>query len=96
MIISQVIGIIVREAEMKKIPNTQKEYAFFIVVSKDEKERETFVKCYLYGCSKPRFKTLKVGTKIIVWGRQNVNIFKKENGETEININLNVTETYLP
>lgn len=93
MIISQVIGSISTDAEMKTTPS-KKEYAYFIVKSKNEKEAITFVKCYMYGCSAARLKTLKAGSKVVVMGTQNVSLFDKDNGEKEINININVDKLY--
>lgn len=90
MIFSQVVGYITQDAVNKVTPSTKKEYAFFIVVSKDDKNKDTFVRCYLYGCSDKRLKTLTVGTKVIIYGEQNVSLFQKDNGESDINININV------
>jgi single-stranded DNA-binding protein len=93
MIRTEIIGFISKDAEMRTTPGG-KEYAFFTVVAKDEKEKEYFYKCYLYGCSERRCKSLKLGIEVSVWGKQNVSIFEKDNGEKEINFNLNVDDIH--
>lgn len=94
MIKVEVIGYINKSAEIRETP-TKKEYAFFVVNEMDEKGHENYIKCFFYGCSKSRCKTLTAGKKIIVWGKQNVSLFEKDNGEKEININVNVTDIHL-
>lgn len=91
----EIIGYVTESAVIKTTP-ARKEYVFFIINEKDEKGKESFIKCYYYGCSKDRCKSIQAGKKIIVWGRQNLSIFEKDNGEREINININVTEIYFP
>ena len=88
------MGYISQDAVSKTTPTSNKEYAFFIVVSKDDKNKDTYVRCYLYGCSPKRLKTLTTGTKVIVYGEQNVSLFNKDNGESDINININVDKLY--
>lgn len=89
MIISQVIGHLTADAEMRTTP-TKKEYAYFIVKSKNEKEVFTYVTCFLYGCSQARLKALKSGSKVWVNGTQNHSAFVKDDGSIEVNININV------
>lgn len=90
----EVIGYISQSAEIKQTP-AKKEYAFFIVNTIDEKGNESFIKCFFYGCSANRSKTLKSGSKIIVWGKLNLSFFDKKDGTKEININLNVDDVHL-
>jgi single-stranded DNA-binding protein len=93
MIRIEIIGFISKDAEMRTTPSG-KDYAFFTVVAKDEKDKEYFFKCYLYGCSERRCKSLISGIEVSIWGRQNVSIFNKDNGEYEINFNLNVDDIH--
>jgi single-stranded DNA-binding protein len=95
MIKAEIIGFITKDAEIKATPTTGKEYAYFVINTIDEKEKESFVKCFFYGCSKKRSKTLIAGKKIIVWGKMNLSLFDKQNGEKDININVNVDDIHL-
>lgn len=90
----EAIGYISQSAEIKETPS-KKEYAFFIVNVLDEKGKESFIKCFFYGCSPKRAKTLQSGAKLIVWGRLNLSLFEKTSGDTDININLNVDDIHL-
>lgn len=95
MILSTVTGVISRDAEYKETPDKQKQYAFFIVKSYDERNTLSLIKCYYYGCSKKTLKLLRESRKIVVLGTQNVNLFKKGNDTYDINININVLKLEL-
>jgi len=90
MIISEIIGYVSKDAEMRESA-TKKSYAFFTVIAADEKGKDHFFKCYLYGCSEKRCKAIKSGLNVNVWGKLTVSLFKKDNGEYDINLNLNVS-----
>lgn len=86
MIISQVTGKIVADAVIKKT-STGKEYIFFSVYSFDEKKNISLVKCYHFTNSQRTKSILKKDRSIFVVGSQNCNLFQRDDGEIEININ---------
>lgn len=95
MIKVEIIGFISRSAEIMETPTTKKKYSYFVINEIDEKGKENFINCYFYGCSDKRTKALQAGKKIIVWGKQNLSLFDKGNGDINININVNVDDVYL-